>query len=81
MLSDSNFLLIRIILTTHTLNSTLIISEILQFIDNQLPCLVLQKKKRFDNSLVVQSLELSTFTVVQFSSVQSLSHVRFFATP
>ena len=44
MLSDSNFLLIHIILTTHSLNYTLIISEILQFIDNQLPCLVLQKK-------------------------------------
>ena len=57
MLNDSNFLLIRIILTTHTLNSTLITSEILQFIDNQLPCLVLQKKKkRFGNSLVVQWL-------------------------
>ena len=71
MLNDSNFLLIRIILTTHTLNSTLITSEILQFIDNQLPCLVLQKKKkRFGNSLVVQWLELSTFTVVQFSIVE-----------
>ena len=76
MLSDSNFLLIHILLTTHSLNYTLIISEILEFIDNQLPCLVLQKKKFFGNSLVVQWLELSTFTVVQFSSVQfSLSVV------
>ena len=46
MINDSNFLLICIILTTHILNSTLIISEILQLIDNQLPCLVLQKKKK-----------------------------------
>ena len=56
MLSDSNFSLIHIILTTHTLNPIPIISEILQFIGNQLPCLVLQKMIwEFPGGLVVRT--------------------------
>lgn len=43
MLSDPDFSLIHIILITRTLNPTLIISEILQYIDSWFPYLVLQR--------------------------------------